>query len=169
MFMRQLNLKFNKIILEAVYVAIWTDTAGLIERHPTDATMEAIEWMENNGIKREEIVKSLELPKEDMDLIKELVSKHSTNGLVAYKINELEVSNYIYRPATEVFFKLVDSEYYIFAVKFKGRYRVGLRSKNKDVSATAEKYNGGGHKTSSGCIAKDKETIMKIVDELATK
>ena len=165
-FMKQLGLKFNKRVLEAIYVAIWTDTSGLVERHPTNYTRNAINWMENNGIKREDIIKSLELPSKDKDFIEELVSNYSINGLVAYKINDLQVSNYIYRPATELFFKTLDSEFYVFATKLKSCYRVGLRSKNKDVSATAKKFGGGGHKTSSGCIARDKETIFKIINDL---
>ena len=169
MFIKQLGLKFNKASLEGVHVAIWTDTSGLVERHPTINTKEAIDWIESNGINRKDIIESLDLPKEDKKLINELVSDYSINGPVAYKINDIEVSNYIYRPSTELFFKSIDSEFYVFASKSGDCYRVGLRSKNKDVSLTAKKFHGGGHKTSSGCIAKDKETIMKIIDELSSK
>ncbi|MCK5806949.1 MAG: DHH family phosphoesterase [Mycoplasmataceae bacterium] len=167
MFIKQLDLKFNKAALEAIYTAIWTDTSGLVERHPTKNTRSAIKWLEDNGINREEIIESLQLPQEDRDLIDVLTDDYSTNGAVVYKINDTEVSNYIYRPATEQFFKSIDSEFYVFAAKTNGYYRVGLRSKNKDVSKIAEKFGGGGHKTSSGCIARDKETVVKIIIDLA--
>ena len=166
MFIRLLNLKFNKTTLEGIHVAIWTDTSGMVERHPTDATKGAMDWLEANGVDREYVIHSLELSQEDQEVVKSLVSNHSIEGLVAYKINDVEISNYICRPSTELFFKSVDSEYYIFAVLSNKSYRVELRSKNKDVSATAKKFGGGGHKTSSGCIAASKEIIMKIIEDL---
>ena len=65
-----------------------------------------------------------------------------------------------------MFFTSIEAEYYVFAALSNGRYRVELRSKNKDVSSIAAKFSGGGHKTSSGCVADNQETIMKIIEYL---
>ena len=108
MFIDLLNLKFNKITLEGIHIAIWTDTSGMVERCPTDTTRNAIEWIEQNGVNRNFIIKSLELATEDKDIIKELVSNASIQGDIVYKVNNVEIPNYICRASTEMFFTSIE-------------------------------------------------------------
>ena len=162
-----LNLKFNFKVLQALYVAIWTDTSGLAERLPTNKTQEVITFLENNGVKRENIISKLSFSQEVQEQIEKLVENANYSKHLTYKINKVVVENDIYRSATERFFKKYDSQYYLFAVlQQNGSIRVGLRSKSLDVSNVAKEFNGGGHKTSAGTIVKNFETVEKIIAKL---
>ncbi len=43
-----------------------------------------------------------------------------------------------------------------------------LRSNRYNINPIAVKYGGGGHKRASGCIVPDRETAMKLLDDLNT-
>ncbi len=45
---------------------------------------------------------------------------------------------------------------------------VELRSNRYNINPIAVKYGGGGHKRASGCIVPDRETAMKLLDDLNT-
>ncbi len=159
----QLNLRFNKVVQKALWVSIWTDTSGLSERNPTSKTIEALEWTEKNNASREEMINKIDLSKDDKEIIQELVQDINKNGKVIYVINDKIVSNDLYRPATELFYKKYDSEVYVFVSKIdRENYRVGFRSKEYDVSKVASFFGGGGHLTSSGTIINN----LKILDEI---
>lgn len=48
----------------------------------------------------------------------------------------------------------------------KGNWRVSIRSKGPKINQIASKYRGGGHAQASGAKAKDRDEILKIVNEL---
>lgn len=52
-----------------------------------------------------------------------------------------------------------------FTESFDGIH-VELRSNRYNINPVAVKYGGGGHKKASGCTVPDKETAMKLLDDL---
>lgn len=159
-----LGLETNKKIAVAIFVAIWTDTSGLIERNPDEQTFDAIKWTYAKGVIKNKILKKMKLNEKDQAKVNELISGATIKGKLVYKINDEIVSNDVYRPATEEFVKRYEQEVYIFATKINtDTYRIGLRSKEYDVSRIAEKFNGGGHNTSSGAKVKSMEEIKQLI------
>lgn len=162
---RDLELKFNKTVLQALFVSIWTDTSGLVERKPTKQTFAAVDWLIENGINKEEEIKKMDISEEDKKTIRDILDTAKVENNIALIINEKPIHNDIYRTATEKFFKENEAEVYVFATRTElPGFRVGLRSKGYDVSKVAEQFNGGGHVTSSGAKAEDEETINKMIE-----
>ena len=162
---KELDLNFDYNIAKNIFVSIWTDTSGLVERNPTKLTHEAIEWTYENGVDKNTMIINMELNDEDSNKVMELISDSKIENNIVYKVNDEIVSNDVYRPATEKFFKKFNKEVYIFSTKINNnQYRVGLRSKKYDVSKVAEKFGGGGHVTSSGTIADNKDIVFKIIE-----
>lgn len=163
-FIKELNLKFNKEALEAIFVAIWTDTSGLQERDPSEHTFEAIKFLEENGVDRNKIIENLDFSDEDKKSVEPFIEGAKFDGKLAYKINDEIMDMDIYRYATEQFVQRNDAEVYIFAVKKEeDMIRVGFRSKQIDVSAIATHFGGGGHKLSAGCYAHKISELDEII------
>jgi nanoRNase/pAp phosphatase (c-di-AMP/oligoRNAs hydrolase) len=160
-----LNLKHkSKDLYNSLFVSIWTDTSGLVERNPTKQTFKAIEWLEKNGLKRKEIVKKINLSKKEKKIIKNYILNAKIKNNFAYKINDKILINYLYRPSTELFFKTYDAQIYLFAsLNKKNKYRIGLRSKKYNVSNIAKKFGGGGHITSAGIEVNTKKDVKNII------
>ncbi|NQZ65857.1 MAG: DHH family phosphoesterase [Mycoplasmatales bacterium] len=166
----KLELKYNEIVKEALWVSIWTDTSGLSERNPSKETFKAMEWVESDGINRKNMLGKIDLSPIQKKEILNLVKNPKKDGNVLYVINDFFVSNDLYRPATELFYKKYESEIYIFVCKLNEKlYRVGFRSKEYDVSKVASYFGGGGHLTSSGTIINNLEKLPKIIEYINDK
>jgi len=169
---KKLNLKINKRVAEALWVAIWTDTDGMSQRSPSSITVEAIETLINN---KDDVLKKMELIKEEKEHINRLSKELVITENVCYLLSEEVVPNDYIRQMTGEFSNKKGFEVYISVVKIKENlYRGEIRSKGKiDVSYYAKKFGGGGHFSSSGfkvdSLKKAKEYVDFLIDDLKEK
>ena len=162
-----LKLKTNDIICQALFVAIWTDTSGMTERNPSHQTFEAIDWLIENNVDKKKILEYLELSKEDKAKVEKFISNYNLENDIAFKFNDEIIVNDLYRPATEEFVKKIRAKVYVFGAKDElGQIRVGLRSKEIDVSKIAEKFNGGGHISSAGLKVSNESDFNDVIQTI---
>ena len=161
-----LKLEVPEISQEAIFVAIWTDTEGMKERNPTKETWKALERL---TINKEDIIKKMELSDEKLSIFNNKLNEVIKNGKVSsIYVKETEISEDDYRPLSGYINNKIKNYLFIFALERKNDIRIGLRSSEIDVSVIANKYGGGGHKTSAGFIInniKDFDMILKEIEK----
>ena len=164
----KMKLKTNLEFYEAIFVAIWTDTSGLNERIVDSSTEKIINEILNKLSSKNSIINKMSFNLKDENKMQEYIKNGKKSGAVTFKIYEKQISNSLYRPTIAKFVQKYKTQFYIYASWDKKRksYRVTLRSQKKDVSELAKKMGGGGHKTSSGFYAKNKEQIKIVINKL---
>ena len=167
---RELNLKYNLKILNSLFVAIWTDTSGLVERNANNKkTQETVNWLLEKGVNSNRIIKKLKHKIKTQNKIRKIATnyEYKLDNKLALNINDFVVSNDLYRDIVDLFNKESKSSIAIFVSKMEnGDYRVGYRSKKYDVSKIAKKFNGGGHKSSSGSTISSLNNFVTKVTHL---
>ena len=142
------ELEVSKRVMEALFIAIWTDTSGLTQRNISERT---IELMNELDVDKTSIIKSLQPPKHILELIEELKKEIVVDQGVAVFISKKEIENEYLRLVTDALSSSGNFKAYIGYVMTDENYMRGsLRSKNIDVSVLAKKLGGGGHESSAG-------------------
>lgn len=170
-----LDVEITKEIAEAIYVAIVTDT-GNFKYSNTDAdTFLIAANLVNAGIDNTTIINNLyqNRPIKELYLIRDALKNLNLylDGRVSiielnledFKINNISPTNTdgIIEFARDI--DGVEVAVFIKEIDFD-KIKVSLRSKNDvDVSAIAQKFNGGGHSKAAGCSF---ESSIKDVREI---
>ena len=179
---KQGDMKLDFHIAQALYVAISTDTGSFKFENTTSRTHEVIAEIMTYDIQHSQIAQqvfdekplpyffllknalsSLEFWHEGkvscITISKELLSQIGANlemldGIVNYakNINTVEIG-------------------ILFYIAEKNEVKVGMRSKNVDISIIAERFNGGGHARAAGFRAMEaypyvKNTTIQAASEL---
>lgn len=171
---RKLNLKYDSEILNALFVAIWTDTCWLVgKKADSPSTKDAIKWLADNGVNESAILKKLK-HKKSYQIKKEQIAKkyeYLLGKKVALNLNDFVIDNKLYRDIVTDFAQSNTADISIFVSKIKGRNsRVSFRSTKYDVSKLAKQFNGGGHTFSAGAIIDDASNfnndLIKFIKKL---
>ncbi len=158
------ELEVSKRVMEALFIAIWTDTSGLTQRNISERT---IELMNELDVDKTSIIKSLQPPKHILELIEELKKEIVVDQGVAVFISKKEIENEYLRLVTDALSTSGDFKAYIGYVMTDENYMRGsLRSKNIDVSVLAKKLGGGGHESSAGFRTIKDEELKELISEI---
>ncbi|WP_029608618.1 DHH family phosphoesterase [Mycoplasma simbae] len=160
-----LNLKVNEKIVEALAVAIITDTEFFKERNVNEETFECMKFLLANGLNYNLLLKKMQLNAKENKFIFDAISGLKQKGIVTYIIVDEVVSNDVARPLVAKFAEVSTTEVSLaFLKRSQGDYRCEIRSKTTyDVSKVANKFLGGGHLNSSGFIQKDLKELNKVL------
>lgn len=176
-FAKAADLKLDKEIAEALYVAILTDTGGFRFDNTKTETFLAVADLLKYDINPSEIYKKCyeSKPLEMVKLSALAVNKSEIlyNGKVAYTVITLEdmKKTKALNEHTDGIVELlrqittVDIAFLIKETE-DGCSKVSFRSKNFDVTKIASKFDGGGHSKAAGCTIRKNYNIAlnKILD-----
>lgn len=171
-FAQAVNFKLTEYFKELIYISIWTDTDGLLNRNITDQTLRVVEELrdvKNNALKR------IVLPIEIQTLFNQLLCKVNCNNTKCIlQIDDNFEKDYIRLFVAYVFKeKIYSSENKSLLAVFKvneNEFLGELRSKSGvDVSKFAVKWGGGGHVNSSGFRVSNFEKIAMIIEDFKTQ
>ncbi|ENY68642.1 Hypothetical protein, predicted transmembrane protein [Metamycoplasma auris 15026] len=162
---KELNLKVNEEILEALGVAIITDTEFFKERNVNFETFMCMQYLLDNNLNYAGLLKKMQLNNEELNFIFKSINHKQVNGIVSYLIVHDVVSNDIARPLVAKFVELSNTEVSLVLLKTANdEFRCEIRSKsNYDVSKVASHFLGGGHFNSAGFIQKDLMSLNKVI------
>ncbi|WP_330463231.1 DHH family phosphoesterase [Metamycoplasma gateae] len=161
-----LKLKTDQKVIEALAVAIITDTEFFKERNVNSETFECMKFLMDQGLDYNNLLKKMQLNEAENLFILKAIKNVEVNSLVSYMIVDEEVSNDIARPLVAKFVEQSTTEVSLAFLKRKeGDYRCEIRSKTYfDVSKVANAFGGGGHLNSSGFIQNDLTKLNEILN-----
>ncbi|ENY69620.1 Phosphoesterase DHH family protein [Mycoplasmopsis bovigenitalium 51080] len=167
----ELNLKVNQLALQAMTVAILTDTNNFTERNISSKTFDIMSWIMSKGVDYKKAINSIKLNNEEKQIIHNTISTIKTEGIVSYIISEKIISNDIVRPLVNQFLNISNSEVNLAVLKDKkGLYRCSIRSTSSfDVNEIAKIFGGGGHHNSSGFILNSIEEVKNVLEIINAK
>ncbi|WP_427902782.1 DHH family phosphoesterase [Metamycoplasma alkalescens] len=168
---KDLNLQVNKKVVEALAVAIITDTEFFKERNVNAETFECMQYLLENNLAYNQLLKKMQLNQEENDFIFNAIKNIKSNGIISYLVVNEVVSNGLARPLVAKFTEMSSTEISLVFLKRKENdYRCEIRSKtNYDVSKIAAYFLGGGHFNSAGFIQKDLSNLDAILKYINTK
>lgn len=159
---KTLDLTISEKAMEAIFVAVWTDTSGLTERNINDITRQIVDEYQN----KDEVIAKLDLYQNNKELFDAIKNEFKVYGEGKVGITNMDIDNDIYRPLISWLWQEAKTTYLVFATYNGKSYRVSLRSDSSiDVSTVAARHNGGGHLSSSGAKAQSLEEVMQIAAE----
>ncbi|QJR43939.1 DHH family phosphoesterase [Mycoplasma miroungirhinis] len=162
---KHLNLKTNHLVLEAVAVAILTDTEFFKERNINSKTFEAMSELLKRGLDYPKLLQKMQLNEQENQLIFDICTNKQVNKNVSWVISNQIVTNDLARPLVAKFVEITTTEIALaFLKRMQGDYRVEIRSKgNFDVSKIAFYFGGGGHHNSAGFIVNNQDEINNVI------
>jgi len=179
---KQGNLLLNFEIAQALYVAISTDTGSFKFENTTSHTHEVIAEIMKYDIKHSQIAQQVfeEKPLPYFFLLKNALSSLEFwhGGKVSCITVSKELLNQIGANLEMLdgivnYAKNIDTVEIgiLFYIADKNEVKVGMRSKNVDISIIAERFNGGGHARAAGFRAMKnypdvKATTIQAASEL---
>jgi len=182
-FIRQMNLKYNKTVCNALYLGILTDSARFQFIDDFIKAFSDASWLCSNGADPKALTKILQMTNEYSIAFKGYVYSHykkTKNGVIyAYlKADELKKFNLsIYKAVTMV--NLISNVvgypvWAFFCENEQKDCKIEFRSSGPAVQPIATKYGGGGHRNAAGCLLHDfneskLKKILKDLDELITE
>ena len=160
-----LNLKVNQKVYDSIFISVWTDTEGLTQRNISKETFNVIDSIK---IDKSNLLKKMELSKDELTHIKTLEGKMIIKDNIASLVTDDCVSNDYLRQMTGILSNKKGFEVYIGITKTKDNtFRGELRSKGKvDVSKIAESFGGGGHFSSSGFKTESYTSALDLIKDL---
>lgn len=163
---KELDLKYNSKVLDAIFVAIWTDTSGLKFRSITSTTKEAYEFSKAN---QDFIVDKLENNSKLKKVINKVDNHIKIEGNVTSVIvTDFYIDNSVYRGVIDYLLSKLTTE--VLIVYFKqqdGGYRSSVRSKGSfDAGTFAKERGGGGHFSSAGLAVKSIDEFNSYIKEI---
>ncbi|QBF34989.1 phosphoesterase [Mycoplasmopsis phocirhinis] len=163
---KSLNLKLNQKAMQALAVAIISDTNNFTQRNISTSTFEAMSFLMSKGLEYKQVLQNLKLNKQEKQIIFDVLKTIQVDGLVSYIVSEQIISNDIVRPLVNSFLDIADSEVCLAVLKSKqGFYRCSIRSHSYfDVSKIANNFGGGGHFHSSGFNIESLSQIKKVIE-----
>ncbi|PZV99249.1 DHH family phosphoesterase [Metamycoplasma auris] len=163
---KELKLKVNEKVLEALGVAILTDTEFFKERNVNSETFECMQYLLDNNLNYSQLIKKMQLNNDELDFIFNAINNKKVKGIVSYLVVDEVVSNDIVRPLVAKFVELSNTEVSLAILRsINNVYRCEIRSKtNYNVSKVANHFLGGGHFNSSGFIIENLSNLNEILD-----
>lgn len=173
---KQAGLKIDALAAKIIFHGIVTDSGRFLVRFPQARTFELAGWLLSQGFDLEALYHDLYArPIEEIKYTAYVYDNFiATDHGVAYiflpkqKLAEFNLTGF--RAAYDYSTLLADIEgcpiWVIFAELEDGTIRAELRSSGITINHVAEKFGGGGHKTSCGIQFKDKAMMLDIIDDL---
>lgn len=175
MFAKECGLKLSPLSATSLYTGMVTDSGRFVFDSTSARTFELAAFLMSQPIKLNELYYNLYAKNFD-EIIRDADNMHKikfTKNNVAYIYTATEDLPENSEAAPVVSSGLVGlmrdiKGVYIwvnFTESFDGVH-AELRSNRYNINPIAVKYGGGGHKKASGCVVADKETAMKLLDDL---
>ncbi|MDO4283102.1 MAG: bifunctional oligoribonuclease/PAP phosphatase NrnA [Clostridia bacterium] len=148
----------SKDVATCLLAGIVSDTSAFIERNVTAKTFEIVSFLTSRGADYQYVYENLmqHCTKDQFRLKQLIVSRVVINKKVAmsYLTKEDVFSG------TAIDHKYLLSEYQyidgvevvVLFIEYENAVKVSLRSRNTDILNICKKFDGGGHKTSAGCV-----------------
>lgn len=153
-FAKELDYNFSSKFKEYIFISIWTDTDGMLNRNITNTTKSIMNEIDDVRIRA---LENIHIPNEIsvkfQNLLNDVICKNNKCTLFVkddFKKDYVRfLVAYIYKKAI---YESSDNLALLVLIKINENEYLGeLRSKpNFDVSKLAVKFGGGGHKNSSG-------------------
>lgn len=164
-------LKITPKAVKALFVGIYTDTGGFRYGNPDGEFFVSVgKLLKAAPINLTSVYRDLEKVELNSVRIKGYVASHfKIYDKVAYfyisqrTMNKFKVSPEEARNTVSVMSGIKDVEAWLFFCDVKDKIMIRFRSKNTDVAAVANLFNGGGHRLASGGTIYKKSDIMKVV------
>ncbi len=175
--LKQMNIKIDELIANALCTGILTDTVGLSTENVSSPTYQII-WELSQIINVPKIYKKAlgTITKKEFEL-----KKIATANLEFYKEGQIAVTHITDSDLQSVGLTQNDDgilsrlgkeiqgvEVYIYIRNYQNRRRVSLRSNNVDVNAVASLFGGGGHILAAGIVTdmSYSELKSKLIEEI---
>lgn len=173
-----INYEIDKNTAIALYTSIITDTGCFKYKNTTEKSMIICSKLLSKGADPSEITQQIygNKPKAMvlLNAFAVLNTKFLNNGKIAYTtvslddLNKFEAETDYTEGIVEVLREINTVEIAIFFKEMKNGYtKVSMRSKDFDIAAVCEKFDGGGHTNAAGCTVMRPLNIAieKILDE----
>jgi len=173
----EMGIKPDKLLGEAIYAAILTDTGNFQYTNTTTRSHLITVDLFNRGIDHSYVnmmlyqntrIQKLHISGKILNTIKMLAGGEAVMAYVTYEmLNEAGALMEDTEGASEMLRNISGVELSIFVKEAgKGETRVSLRSKSRvDVAEISLKYNGGGHTRAAGCTVMEPIFIaMKMIE-----
>lgn len=160
-----LKLKMSEEFMNAIFVAIWTDTDGLSLRTPSKRTLEISNICSKN---KDSIIKKLSPNDEEQWFIDNVFKQVVNLNNVSYVLIQEIVPNNIHRNLVSfILANIKRKSLVVVGMNDKQFYRMSIRTKTSyDLSTFCKANGGGGHKQSGGVTKKTYSEVMELIESL---
>lgn len=165
------SLPIDKEVVFPLYYGLLSDTGGFMYNNTNEETFKTVLSMIKYGIPTGEIAYKLfySIPYETMriyiDILKDIhIDKEARLVwcVIPLRYMESEAFQNNTSPLLDMLLKIEEADVVILFKEHKDKYRVSLRSKERDIGSIARILGGGGHRNASAFDLLDKQESAVI-------